>query len=131
MAETLKVPPDSHFFLKPSFQNLGLNVVPPSRKGRTDAVYASYNIYTYISIYLSIYLSIYIHTLFFLTQIISRRQINADAKVALSISRRQKWNSHRQFSRKIIFPNIHLNAVVNRLTPFKKLSDHTNRFLMG
>ena len=34
----------------------------------------------------------------FLTQIISRRQKNADAKVALSISRRQKWNSRRQFS---------------------------------
>ena len=34
----------------------------------------------------------------FLTQIISRRQKNADAEVALSISRRQKWNSRRQFS---------------------------------
>ena len=31
----------------------------------------------------------------FLTQVISRRQKNADAKVALSISRRQKWNLRR------------------------------------
>ena len=42
----------------------------------------------------------------FLTQIISRRQKNADANVASSISRRQKWNSHRQFSKNCIFPNI-------------------------
>ena len=42
----------------------------------------------------------------FLTQIISRRQKNADANVASSISRRQKWNSHRQFSENCIFPNI-------------------------
>ena len=67
----------------------------------------------------------------FLTQIISRRQKNADAKVALSISRRQKWNSRRQFSKNCIFPNIQLKGVVNRLPPFKNLSDHTNMFLMG
>ena len=67
----------------------------------------------------------------FLTQIISRRQKNADGKVALSISRRKKWNSRRQFSKNCIFPNIQLNGVVNRLPPFKNLSDHTNRFLMG
>ena len=67
----------------------------------------------------------------FLTQIISRRQKNADAKVALSITRRQKWNSRRQFSKNCIFPNIQLNGVVNRLLPFKNLSNHTNRFLMG
>ena len=42
----------------------------------------------------------------FLTQIISRRQKNADANVASSISRRQKCNSHRQFSKNCIFPNI-------------------------
>ena len=42
----------------------------------------------------------------FLTQIISRRQKNADANVASSISCRQKWNSHRQFSKNCIFPNI-------------------------
>ena len=42
----------------------------------------------------------------FLTQIISRQQKNADANVASSISRRQKWNSHRQFSKNCIFPNI-------------------------
>ena len=67
----------------------------------------------------------------FLTQIISRRQKNADAKVASSISRRQKWNLRWQFSKNSIFPNIQLNGVVNRLLPFKNMSDHTNRFLMG
>ena len=60
----------------------------------------------------------------FLTQIISRRQKNADAKVALSISR-------RQLSKNCIFPSIQLKGVLNRLTPFKNLSDHTNMFLMG
>ena len=67
----------------------------------------------------------------FLTQIISRRQKNADAKVVLSISYRQKWNLHQQFSKNCIFPNIQLKDVVNRLPPFKNLSDHTNKFLMG
>ena len=67
----------------------------------------------------------------FLTQIISRRQKNADAKVVLSISSRQKWNSRRQFSKNYIFPNIQLKGVVNRLPPFKNLPDHTNKFLMG
>ena len=57
----------------------------------------------------------------FLTQIISRRQKNADAKVALSISRRQKWKSRRQFSKNCIFPNIQLKGVVNKLLRFKKL----------
>ena len=57
----------------------------------------------------------------FLTQIISRRQKNADAKVVLSISRQQKWNLHRQFSKNCIFPNIKLKGVVNRLPPFKYL----------
>ena len=42
----------------------------------------------------------------FLTQIISRRQKNADAKLVLSISPRQKWNSRGQFSKNCIFPNI-------------------------
>ena len=87
--------------------------------------------HTHIYTYISIYLSIYIHTSVFLTQTISRWQINADAKVALSISHWQKWNLHRQFSKKNFFPNIQLNSVVNRLTPFKNLPDHTNRFLMG
>ena len=54
----------------------------------------------------------------FLTQIISRQQKNADAKVALLISRRQKWNSHRQISKNCSFPK----GVVNRLPPFKNLS---------
>ena len=67
----------------------------------------------------------------FLTQIISRQQKNADAKVALSISRQQKWNLCRQFSKNYIFPNIELKGVVNRLPPFKNLPDHTNKFLMG
>ena len=67
----------------------------------------------------------------FLTQIISCRQKNADAKVVLPISRQQKWNSHRQFSKNGIFPNIQLKGVVNRLPPFKNLSNHTNKFLMG
>ena len=67
----------------------------------------------------------------FLTQIISHRQKNADAKVASSISHWQKWNSRRQFSKNCIFPNIQLKGVVNRSPLFKNLSDHTNMFLMG
>ena len=47
------------------------------------------------------------------------------------ISRQQKWNSHWQFSKNCIFPNIQLKGVVNRLPPFKNLSDHANIFLMG
>ena len=47
----------------------------------------------------------------FLTHIISRRQENADAKVAQLISPWQKWNLHRQF------------------TSIQNLPDHTNRFL--
>ena len=47
------------------------------------------------------------------------------------ISRQQKWNSRWQFSKNCIFPNIQLKGVVNRLPPFKNLSDHTNIFLMG
>ena len=66
-----------------------------------------------------------------LTQIISCRQKNFDAKVVQWISRRQKWNSRRQFSKSCIFANIQLKGVVNRLPPFKTLSGHTNRFLMG
>ena len=56
---------------------------------------------------------------------------NADAKVALSISCRQKWNLHQQFSKNCIFPNIQLKGVVNRLPPSKNLSEQTKRFLMG
>ena len=67
----------------------------------------------------------------FLNQIISRWQKNADTKVASSISRRQKWNSCRQFSKNCIFPNIQLKGVVNRLSPFKISSDHANRSLMA
>ena len=67
----------------------------------------------------------------FLTQFISHWQKNADAKVVLSISHWQKWNSCWQFSKNCIFPNIQLKGVVNRLPPFKNLSDHTNKFLMG
>ena len=33
--------------------------------------------------------------------------------------------------KKLYFPNIQLKGVVNRLPPFKNLSDHTNKFLMG
>ena len=55
----------------------------------------------------------------FLTKIISRRQKNADVKVVQSISRRQKWNSRRQFSKNCIFPNIQFKGFVNRLPPFK------------
>ena len=36
-----------------------------------------------------------------------------------------------KFSKNCIFPNIQLKVVVNRLPPFKNLSDHTNKFLMG
>ena len=67
----------------------------------------------------------------FLTHIISCQQKNADTKVVEWISRWQKWNSHQQFSKNCIFPNIQLKGVVNRLPPFKNLSDHKNRFLMG
>ena len=64
----------------------------------------------------------------FLTQIISRQQKNADAKVALSISRRKKWKSRRQFSKSCIFPNLQLKGVANKLLQFKNLFDRTNRF---
>ena len=64
----------------------------------------------------------------FQTQIISRRQKNADTKVALLISRGQKWKSRRQFSKNCIFPNIQLKGVANKLLQFKNLFDHTNRF---
>ena len=64
----------------------------------------------------------------FLTQIISRQPKNADAKVALSISHRQKWKSRWQFSENCIFPNIQLKGVANKLLQFKNLFDHTNRF---
>ena len=64
----------------------------------------------------------------FLTQIISRQPKNANAKVALSISHRQKWKSRRQFSENCIFPNIQLKGVANKLLQFKNLFDHTNRF---
>ena len=56
-----------------------------------------------------------------LTQMILRQQKNADAKVALSISRWQKWKSRRQFSKNCISPNIQLKGVVNKLLRFKKL----------
>ena len=46
------------------------------------------------------------------------------------ISRQQKWNSRRQFSKNCIFPNIQLKGVVN-ITSIQNLSDHTNIFLMG
>ena len=66
----------------------------------------------------------------FLTQIIPRQQKNADAKVALSISCQQKMEFASAIYKKAIFPNIQLNSVVNRLPPFKNLSDHASRFLM-
>ena len=69
------------------------------------------------------------HNSVFLTQIISRRQKNADAKVALLISRRQEWKFRWQFSENIcIFPNIQLKGVANKLLQLKNLFDHTNRF---
>ena len=34
------------------------------------------------------------------------------------------------FQKIVIFPNIQLKVVVNRLPPFNNLFDHTNRFLM-
>ena len=64
----------------------------------------------------------------FLTQIIPCRQENADAKVALLISRRQKWKSSWQFSKNCIFPSIQLKGAANKLLQFKNLFDHTNRF---
>ena len=36
-------------------------------------------------------------------------------KVALSISRRQKWKSRQQFSKNCIVPNIQLKGVANKL----------------
>ena len=71
------------------------------------------------------------HLTVFLTQIISPWQKNANAKVVFSILRQQKWNLDQQFPKICIFPNIQLKGVVNRLSPFKNLSDHTNIFLMG
>ena len=61
------------------------------------------------------------HFTVFLTQIISCQRKNADTKVAQSISRRQKWDLHWQFSKNSIFPNIQLKGFVNRLPPFKSL----------
>ena len=43
----------------PPFQNLGLKVIPPSRKGTTDAVYASY-----------IYIQIHIHIAYTYIQVV-------------------------------------------------------------
>ena len=40
-------------------------------------------------------------------------------------------NSCLQFSKNCIFSNIQLKGVVNWLPPFKNLSDHRSRFLMG
>ena len=94
-------------------------------------VFTCINIYIYIYTYTHIYTHIHTCIPVFLTQIISRRQKNADAKVASSISCRQKWNSCQQFLKNCIFPNIQLKGVVNRLPLFKNLSDHTNMFLMG
>ena len=64
----------------------------------------------------------------FLTQIISRRQKNADAKVALLISHWQKWKLRQQFSKNFIFPNVQLKVVANKLLQFKNLFHHTDRF---
>ena len=91
-------------------------------------VFTCINIYIYI--YTNTHIYTHIHTCIpvFLTQIISCRQKNADTKVASSISRGQKWNSHQQFSKNCIFPNIQLKGVVNRLPLFKNVSDHTNMF---
>ena len=88
-------------------------------------------IHSFIHSFIHPFITYISHTSVFLTQIISRRQKNADAKVALSISRRQKWNSRLQFSKNCIFPNIQLKGVLNILPPFKNLSHHTNKFLMG
>ena len=66
----------------------------------------------------------------FLTQIITRWQKNADAKVGLSISHWQKWILHWQYSKNCIFPIIQLKVVVNRLPLFKNLFDRSNRLLM-
>ena len=49
----------------------------------------------------------------FLTQVILRQQKNGNTKIVQSISRRQKWNLHRQFSKNCIFPNIQIKGVVN------------------
>ena len=57
----------------------------------------------------------------FLTQFISHRQKNADAKVVLSISHWQKWNSCWQFSKNCIFPNIQLKSVAKQITSIQKL----------
>ena len=64
----------------------------------------------------------------FLTQILSRRQKNADAKKCIIDFTSAKMEFA---SAKGIFPNIQLKDVVNRLAPFKNLYDHTNSFLMG
>ena len=57
----------------------------------------------------------------FLTQVISHRQKNADAKAVQLILHQQKWNSRRQFLKNFIFPNIQLKGVGNTLPPFKNL----------
>ena len=67
----------------------------------------------------------------FLTQIISRQQKNADAKVIMDFML-AKMEFASAIFKNCIFPNIQLKGAVNRLPPFtNNLSDHANRFLMG
>ena len=56
---------------------------------------------------------------------------NADTKVVLSISHWKNGIHISNFQKKCIFPNIQLKGVVNRLPPFKNLSDHKNMVLTG
>ena len=101
--------------LQRNFPNFGMEIL------------ALHSAKSFWGLFFSYFCSRVVHSVF-LTQIISCRQKNADAKVVLSISH---WNSHWQFSKNCIFPNIQLKGVVNRLPPFKNLSDNTNKFLMG
>ena len=66
----------------------------------------------------------------FLTQIISRRQKNADGKLYYRFHVGKNGTRVGSFQKIVILPNIKLKVAVNRLPPFNNLSDHTNRFLM-
>ena len=67
----------------------------------------------------------------FLTQIISCQQKMLMQKLHNGFHVSNNGIHVNKLSKNCIFPNIKLRGVVNRLSPFKKWSDHTNRFLMG
>ena len=66
----------------------------------------------------------------FLTQIISNLQKNVDVESCIMDFMLGKMEFVSAIFKKLYFSK-YSKGVVNRLPPFKNLSDHTNRFLMG